>query len=354
LPTAVSRFVGFVTANVSGEFFRADARGAEQPLRRPELERVVKHAYRIRSRNVHELVELPPEQWAFGRAETVTPPGVDTMLTHEGLARLARHVVRNYVERPPVGIDADFVWRGHLPGKLLMRLAPQYWLWQAAGFDRDTVGRYFSGFVGHLSELIAKRQEGVPPLEGVLERIERLVRGIADGPAKTMMVAIYALWHRFVVENEHRPDADRFLSEHAHLLQRVEPACFAVGLLSGELPPWSDQEWRTLATERRAERAKRRHLELPPGFDAALQVVVADRLADATNMEEACAFAGFAVDEMPGNGTLIAWETAPTSTGSAEIDLLALAVQGDPVSKVGAAPEDVEEASDALGPGTPD
>jgi hypothetical protein len=315
-------------------------------VRRPGLERIVRHAYRIRSRSVHALEELPPEQWAFGTSETVTPPGSDMMLTHQGLARLVRHVVKNYVASAPVGIDSDFSWREYLPGKLRVRLAPQYWLWQAEGFDCNTVGRYFSGLVGHLSELIAKRQEGVPPMDGVLERIEQLVPGTADGAAKTLMVALYALWHRFLVPDEHRPDADTFLAKHRPVLQRLEVPCFVAGLLSGQMPEWTDKEWQALATQRRAERSKRWQLELPPGIDAALQAIVAERLADAGEIAEARAFAGFAVDELPGDETLITWEASRTDTGFGEIDLLTLAVQGDPQAKDDPAADGVQQASD--------
>lgn len=349
---AISRFVGFVMANVSDEYCRGDAIGAELPVRRPQLERIVRHAYQIRSRSVHALAELPPEQWAFGKHETVTPPGVDTMLTHEGLARLARHVVKSYVAGSPVGTDSDFDWRDYLPGKLRMRIAPQYWLWQAEGFNRDTAALYFSGFVGHLAELIAKRQDALPQMDGVLERIEQLAPG-TDGPSKAMMVAIYALWHRFAAPSLHRPDPDRLLNKHMRVLQRVELPCFAAGLLLGTWPDWSDEEWLTVATDRRIERSKRRYLELPPGFDAVLQAVVADRLADAGNLDDARAFVGYAIDELPGNETLIAWEASLTINGFAQIDLVALAVQGEPQPSDGATTADVEQAPEAAEPEPP-
>lgn len=129
------------------------------------------------------------------------------MLSHEGLARLARHVVTSYINCAPTEIDSTFDWRASLPGKVHMRLAPQYWLWDAAGFDNKSAGRYFSGFVEHLSDVFAERNEGVPPMRDVLERIEQLAPGIADGPGKTLMVAIYALWHSVLAVSDHRPDA---------------------------------------------------------------------------------------------------------------------------------------------------
>jgi hypothetical protein len=62
--------------------------------------------------------------------------------------------------------------------------------------SRESVGRYFSGFVANLIEVMAGRNDAVADIGGVLERIEQLLPATADGPAKTLMVAIYALWHR--------------------------------------------------------------------------------------------------------------------------------------------------------------
>jgi trans-aconitate methyltransferase len=77
------------------------------------------------------------------------------------------------------------------------------------------------------------------------------------------------------------------LAKHGQLLQRLEAPSFVVGLLTEQVPDWTDDHWHTLATERRAERERRRHLELPSGFDAALQVMTAERLMEAGRSDEA-------------------------------------------------------------------
>jgi hypothetical protein len=124
---ASSRFQALVLGHVSPGYFRAEAAGATRPVRGADLERVVKLAYRIRSRNVHVLEELPQEAWILGdRADTVTPPGLGIMLSHEGLARLGRHVIRNFIDRAPAEVDPTFDWRASLPGKVHLQIAPQY------------------------------------------------------------------------------------------------------------------------------------------------------------------------------------------------------------------------------------
>jgi hypothetical protein len=126
------------------------------------------------------------------------------MFTLQGLARLARHVIGNVVALAPRGIDESFDWRTVVPGRLEMRLAPQYWLSSAAGFTHESAMRYFGGFADHVLGLWVGEPDGVPPMGDVLEQIETLVRGTQSDPAKTGMVGLYCAWHR-VVHPDH-PD----------------------------------------------------------------------------------------------------------------------------------------------------
>ena len=158
-------------------------------------------------------------------------------------------------------------------------------------------------------------------MSAVLERIEQLLPGTAGGPAKTLMVAIYTLWHRLAAPDRHRPSAERILGEHDHLLQRSEVPSFVVGLFLGSIHAWTADEWYALATGRREQRSKRRHLELPPGVDAALHAMASEQLLTTGRIEDARTLARYAVEEMPGNEQLIAWEAALVEGRERELDV---------------------------------
>ncbi|HEV2974528.1 MAG TPA: hypothetical protein VGX69_05970 [Solirubrobacteraceae bacterium] len=325
---AKSRFVAFVMDNVSPSYFRTEATDSSRPVRGADLQRALKLAYDVRSRNVHVLKDLPSEAWVLGdAADTVMPISEGIMLSHEGLLRLARHVVKNYVDRAPAETDFTFDWRTFLPGKVQMRLAPQYWVWQADGFDHKSVARYFTGFIGHALDALAARSEGVTNMQAVLERIEQQVPGIADGPDKTMMVAMYALWHDILAPSEHRREATKFLARHGQLLERLEIPSFVVGLLTGHMPDWTADQLQALATRRRTEREKRKHLELPAVLDVALQVVAAESLLEQGRNDDVRRLAGFAVEELPGYEPLSAWESALHAGEPASLDLRELVLQ---------------------------
>lgn len=327
---ATRRFLAFVTDHISAAFYRDDAVGAVRPPRAIDLEGLLKVAYAIRSRSVHSLVDLPEEAWVLSAgADTVVVPGREAMLTLEGLSRLARHVIRQYVDRAPHGTGEEFNWRAALPGIIYAHLAPQYWLWQHGGFDHGSAERYLTGFVEHLVGL--ERSEPIADLTGVLEAIERQVRGLQAGSARSAMLAIYSLWHRVTAIELHRPDAEAILALAAEELAPPGMTGFAVSLLVGPTPDLTAQHWTELAAARTDQRRRRSHLQLPRGFDAALHVMTAERLLDESLLDEAIAAAACAVEELPGCEPLIAWEQAIEHGEAIELDLQAVAF-GKPVS----------------------
>jgi hypothetical protein len=336
------RFVEFVLSNVSPAFYREEAAEAIRPIRGPDLRRAVGLAYDIRSRNVHALTDLPPEAWVFtGGADTESPPGVGLMLSLEGLSRLARHVVRSYIASAPTETDAIFNWRAAIPGQMKAELAPQYWIWRPEGLDKDTAARYLDGFIRHLSDVKVGRAEGVADMNGVLGRIETLAPGMAASPAGAAMIALYFLWHQNLPPENHRSGASAFLAKYKKALMAPSVTAFAAGLLTGDLPAWSHDQWLALANSRRQERVTKKSAQpLPPALDAALLVMAAQMLLAAGQESAAAQMAAWAVEEVPGHKLLCAWEASIAAGQSPiKIDLTALILGIEPEADTTSEPE---------------
>ncbi len=307
---ARSRFLTFVKQNIAPKYFRESSVGATAPIREADLDRALRVAYDIRSGNVHELEELPPEVWVLGGgSDTLSAPDLGLVLTLEGLARLARHVIRNFIEDAPKGTDPTFDWRASVPGRVRVYLGASQWIGNADGFDDTSACRYLVGFIDEVIESLAGRSEGVADISAVLERIEDLLPGTA-GEARVCMLAIYGLWHKVLVPELHRPGAADFLKNHGASLEEPSLPAFLHGLLTNELPPWSADQWQQLATERRQarERSGKLAMDLSPRLDAALQVLAAESLQAAARADEAREHVAYANGEAPGVAELIDWE----------------------------------------------
>ncbi len=305
------RFEKFVLDHIGPEYFREEAVGQLRPMRGPDLVPALNQAYKIRSRSVHSLDELPEHVTALNdQADSTWAPTYGVMFTLQGLARLARHVIGNVVAQAPRGVDESFDWRTAVPGRLEMTLAPQYWLWQAAGFAHGTAARYFGGFADHVLGLGVGEGEGVPPMDKVLDRIEELVPGTQPGPAKTSMVGLYCAWQGVVHPDHQRPNAQAFIDAHAQALAEPSMVAFVTGLLCNQLPEWTDDQWRELGQARRVERTRPSQLSLAPRFDAALHAVISEKLHLSGQADDALRFAGYAIEELPGEQLLLDWEAA--------------------------------------------
>lgn len=314
---------------INDDYFRDGAAGVERPLRRLDLDRVLTRAYEIRSRNVHTLTELPPEAWVVGgRGDTIAIPGLGLILTIQGLTRLARYVVREYVRSAPTGIDTTFDWRGALPGQIRMQWAPQYWLDNSADFNHRTAERYFQALAGQLIAQDGGGEGPIPDMRAVLEVIEKTVNGNAAGPARDAMVGIYALWHRRMVPELHRENAAKLLSRHRQSLESPSLTAFVTALVSEPIPEWSADEWLALSDTRVEERMREKESAWAPTIDAAVHACASGALWEAGCLGEAYARAALAVDEAPGNEYLRAWE-AGTPAGEVPVVNLTHLLHGE-------------------------
>ena len=304
------RFISSTRARVGPTFFRSEAVGVSLPIQGVRLERALGLAYDIRSRKSHVLTDLPETVWLFTGNETYEfADGSGTILTLEGMWRLARHVIRRFVADAPKEVDPDFQYRDHLPGVHKLRLSSELWVGQPDGFNKDVAVDRFDGVVQTFMGALASRSQEIADLGAVLAKIEELVPGLTPGPARTAMVGIYTIWHAQTAPELHRKDATYFLDKFGGALVAPSMTAFATRLLVGGLPEWTAEEYRALAVERRSERSKGRGGQpLPRQIDAALQAETADLLEQAGRHDEAIEHARLAVEELPGNQCLIDWE----------------------------------------------
>lgn len=304
------RFVSSTMARISPAYYRSEAIGVMRAPQSADLERMLGLAYDIRSRRGHILEDLGEEAWvSTDGAETAFEPRFRRILTIAGLWRLVRHVVRGFVAQAPQVAAEPWDYRSALPGILRMQLASQFWVSQSEGFDADTAEMWFNGVAeAFISWYSGQSKEGIDPT-GVVAKIERRVPVLADGTAKTTMVALHALWHAWTDPELTRPDAKAFLDAYGHCLDDPSPVVFSVAVLSDRaFPDWTTQQWTELAQQRRADRLTGKEAPLPTAVDVLLQLEVADRLEAAGLHEQAIEFAANAVEECPGHADLLAWE----------------------------------------------
>ena len=305
------RFVAFVLNHIEPSFYRAEATDAIRPIAATELPNALRIAYAIRSRSMHTLGELERELWMAGDRSDTEVLREGKALALEGLARLARHVIRRFVERGPVGIDATFDYRSALPGHMTMRLAPQYWIHGAGGFDQKSAPAYFDGMLDFLIEALAGRSEaGLVDMTDVLDKIENVAMGLSKRADRLAMAGIMTLWNDLAPAEVRRTLKPKLAARFAADLSEPSMVSFALAVVQGQRTEWSTEVLVSLAVKRRAERLGRNPAPMPPRIDAALSLTVAGRLLhpDTNLVADALEHLTQAVETMPGLTELIRFE----------------------------------------------
>lgn len=300
------RFRIFALEHVTPSFYRAEARDSTRPISANDLPHALNVAYRIRSRNIHVLEVLAPElRLMFDRGETLRFEG-RWVLSLEGLNRLSRHVIKTFVDRCVAHIDPEFNYRAHLPGRVQMQLAPQYWISQAEIFTRKSAPQILEGL---LEILISEDpSKSLPDLTPVLERIEQLLPAENDVEHRRPMTAIYVLWDTLLDLKHRRPNARHLISKYSSDLDAPTSAGFAVRILAGKPLEWSTDELRALADRRQTELKRGKGQPLPPRLDTALLLETSLRLWDATDLVGARTMASAAMESFPGDEKLLRFE----------------------------------------------
>jgi hypothetical protein len=315
------RYRQFVLAHIAPSFFRSEAEVVKNPICRSDLSAALDQAYVIRSRYVHTLRDIPKMVAVVGKEfETVEADDKPT-LTFCGLARVARHVILEFVQRSAKKEDHTFDYRDVLPGVVQMRMAPQYWIGNASGFAPTRGREYLTGYLQQLSEALSSQPGAViTDVRDVLAKVESAMSGLAKPAQRIPSLALYALFHRFAPASHHRPESSTFLQRHAADLESPTIEGFVFRLLTDRELPWNVEQSQSLVDDYFAQKHRKHALCLTPLFEAALLLRLAEELRQTGEYASAQRCVALAVDNHPGHARLRAFEVSILADSLSQID----------------------------------
>jgi len=305
------KFQTFVLQHVDASFYRDEAVEATRPIRSVDLPNALNFAYQARSKSLHEMRALAPELWLLAGSDDTARIEELNVLSLEGLNRLCRHVIRNYVRRATPGVDRSFNWRSVLPGVVRVPLSPVMWLPGYDLFDAAAGSRLFSAVVELFTESAGTPKPTVVDMRTPLRRIEALLAGESKVERRRPLIAAYMLWHRLVVPDlkllNHEAILDKFHTD----LEGPHIETLVLSVLFNVTHTWSRADLFALAGRRLEQlRQRKTPLELPARFDSAIQLVVADAHWTDGDRQQARSAIAVAVELDPGNAALIELERA--------------------------------------------
>jgi len=304
------RFREFTVAHTPSTYFRQPSDTANGSLLgRSDLAEVLGTAYQSRSKYVHQLRQLPDAvTLGHGHGETAIEDRA-THLTLQGLSRLMRNVIIEFVVRQPTVLHEPYNYHLERSGVVQVRMAPQYWVGRAEG-DITKVGRdKLEGFLQQLASCLLREPDAVvtdlrPVLAVACEVVPRLEKRL-----RLPYLALHALFNMHVAKQDlaAMPSAIEMLIQE-ELGEPSSEALIAHALV-GQTVQWSLEVHRVALNTYLRRRAAANGLRFPRLFEAAIALELAERLRCAGDMDGCRGVMALAVENHPGHTSLLAAET---------------------------------------------
>ncbi|MGK5017035.1 hypothetical protein [Janthinobacterium sp. HLS12-2] len=150
------RFREFAIAHVGPSFFRSGFNPSDDPIGRSELPQVLSAAYSARSEYVHQALQLPKALTIGSSYAETMIFGHEKMMTLQGLTRLMRHVIIEFVMRQPTIESEPYDYVRESSNVVVFNLAPQCWVGHVGVDIRSAGKKKLEGFLELLSYSLLK------------------------------------------------------------------------------------------------------------------------------------------------------------------------------------------------------
>ena len=301
------RFRAFVLDHLQPSYFRGEARDLVNPMTRADLDAALRQAYRLRSQYIHELKELPAILKIPGQRDT-TSLGHEVVLTFQGLARLAHHVISTFIERRPKVHREEYDYSGERAGILQVQMAPQYWIGDVAGLDPHSGPERLEGFLKQVAACLSQEPGAtVTDLRKALTQVEGMLPEMSTDQRRPF-IALYVLFNQLTLRNDKMPNYEDIVDQYRHELVDPSVESLLTFLLLGTDLEWTQVQRRDIHDAYFRQRGHRNGLRVRPILEAGLCLDLAERYRQEGDVAQALDLICSAVENHPGHAALIELE----------------------------------------------
>ena len=232
------RFRDFTIEHLQPSYFREEAVGLDNPVRRSELPGVLRESYRLRSNYIHELKELPRALTLGASYTETTRINRVTHLTFQGMTRLVRHVITEFIKRQPKVETEVYDYSLELAGHVQVPVDPQYWVGNPKGLTGSSGRVYLEGFLDQIAE------SSLPNMRGVLEEVEKKFPHMTVNHRRPFL-ALYLIFNKLVSPDIQMKNFNKIQKRYGEELDIPSVEAMLVYLVLGVIPdewPLSDHE----------------------------------------------------------------------------------------------------------------
>ena len=296
------RFREFTLDHLRPSYFREEAQSQVGPMGRSDLVGALRQAYDLRSKYIHNLAELPAMLTVAGRREAVSLPfRRDVLLTFQGLARLARHVITTFIERQPKVEKEEYDYSKERAGIITYEWAPQYWIGDASNLNVALGRDLLEDFLKQIAAcLLRESQATVTDLRANLTEVEKMLPQM-NAEQRRPFIALYVIFNAMVPNDLRMENHDAIVKNYGHELGAPSTEAMLAFLLLGTVPDWSLIKHQEVHDTYFRRKGRKNVMRVPPALEAGLCLTLAERYRQEDDMERARVLITAAVENYPGH-----------------------------------------------------
>lgn len=280
------RFREFVHDHLPSGFYRGEATAQQDAAGKGDLDTALKIAYDLRSKHVHTLASLPPNLKGIPTHNDLLVVDGKPTLTIQGLARVARSVICEFVSRSEHIEHEIYDFWPEVPGRLTMQMSPIMWITNEQSYTVKDARLYLNGYLSMFENAWLTGDPLSADMRQVLKKIEQLVPGTKKQRDRLPMLVLY-----YIVATSCPVESLEYLRKfllayHADYFSPSIESLLA-HMFAEENPNWPVDESEKLLVEYMKQRHHKNSHNFGPFFGAALTLFVAE-LRRATGDEPAC------------------------------------------------------------------
>ncbi len=300
------RFREFAIAHIQSSYFREDALGVQNPVSRPDLDEALRGAYRLRSRYIHNLRELPG-LLTLGAipGDTVREAGATAiLLTFQGIARLARHVIFEFVNRQPKVVKEAYDYHLERSGIVQMTPAPQYWIGRTENLGLASGTKRLAGFLSQASSCFSNDEGAtLTDLRPVLSEAEKLFAS-SSKEGRRPFLALYMSFNALISDDQKMTDLAKIKERYGAEIAKPSIEGMLVHLIRRTSPGWSLAEYQRIYDDYFRQRGAKSGLRIPRTLEAGIALVLAEQYRLEGDIDRAQELLGSATEHYPGHEPL--------------------------------------------------
>jgi len=302
------KFSSFTNHYLSPSFFRNGTEESLYPAGRSELAVAIRQAYDLRSTYIHTLRPLPKNLTSPHVQSDVFSDNGKLMLSFRGLARVARHVIIEFINQSQKVEKEEYHYTKDYPNLMTMQLASHYWIDKPENYTLGSARTILSWFIKQHTANIADPAQKVSDMRAVLQKIQGIVPSLAKAEQKMPMLALYHIYIQYLPENE-LPSAEAFIEPYVSLFDEPSVESLVAHFLAGrQIPDWSINESDQLLKTYVNQRFHKNGLDFGPLIGAGLALWIAEQHRKNGNQDQARKLITYAVEEYPMLKTLHVFE----------------------------------------------